>query len=53
MVRPLIPHMTRSELHALMSAGFSTMAGTVLGAYISFGVSMNGTNKYNDPITKS
>ncbi|NXT83847.1 S28A3 protein, partial [Zapornia atra] len=39
LVRPYLPHITRSELHSIMTAGFSTIAGTVLGAYISFGVS--------------
>uniref|UniRef100_A0A8D2E082 Sodium/nucleoside cotransporter n=1 Tax=Sciurus vulgaris TaxID=55149 RepID=A0A8D2E082_SCIVU len=39
LVRPYLPHITRSELHAIMTAGFSTIAGSVLGAYISFGVS--------------
>ncbi|NXA27149.1 S28A3 protein, partial [Ibidorhyncha struthersii] len=39
LVRPYLPYVTRSELHAVMTAGFSTIAGSVLGAYISFGVS--------------
>ncbi|XP_014651033.1 PREDICTED: solute carrier family 28 member 3 [Ceratotherium simum simum] len=39
LVRPYLPHVTRSELHAIMTAGFSTIAGSVLGAYISFGIS--------------
>ncbi|KAG8512235.1 Solute carrier family 28 member 3 [Galemys pyrenaicus] len=39
MVRPYLPHITKSELHAIMTAGFSTVAGSALGAYISFGVS--------------
>ncbi|XP_004862498.1 solute carrier family 28 member 3 [Heterocephalus glaber] len=39
LVRPYLPHVTRSELHAIMTAGFATIAGSVLGAYISFGVS--------------
>ncbi|XP_062062793.1 solute carrier family 28 member 3 [Lepus europaeus] len=38
LVRPYLPHVTRSELHAIMTAGFSTIAGSVLGAYISFGI---------------
>lgn len=38
MVRPLLADMTRSELHAVMTGGFATIAGSVLGAYISFGV---------------
>ncbi|XP_064435948.1 solute carrier family 28 member 3 [Mirounga angustirostris] len=39
LVQPYLPHITKSELHAIMTAGFSTIAGSVLGAYISFGVS--------------
>ncbi|XP_005604984.1 solute carrier family 28 member 3 isoform X2 [Equus caballus] len=39
LVRPYLPHVTKSELHAIMTAGFSTMAGSVLGIYISFGIS--------------
>ncbi|XP_068961183.1 solute carrier family 28 member 3 [Petaurus breviceps papuanus] len=38
-VRPYLSHLTKSELHAVMTAGFSTIAGSVLGAYISFGIS--------------
>ncbi|KAJ7411695.1 solute carrier family 28 member 3 [Pitangus sulphuratus] len=37
LVRPYVPYITKSELHAVMTAGFSTIAGSVLGAYISFG----------------
>ncbi|XP_013013873.1 solute carrier family 28 member 3 isoform X2 [Cavia porcellus] len=39
LVQPYLPYVTRSELHAIMTAGFATIAGSVLGAYISFGVS--------------
>uniref|UniRef100_A0A803VII3 Sodium/nucleoside cotransporter n=2 Tax=Ficedula albicollis TaxID=59894 RepID=A0A803VII3_FICAL len=39
LVRPYLPYITESELHAVMTAGFATIAGSVLGAYISFGVS--------------
>ncbi|XP_074052728.1 solute carrier family 28 member 3 [Macrotis lagotis] len=39
LVQPYLLHLTKSELHAIMTAGFSTIAGSVLGAYISFGVS--------------
>ncbi|XP_058528754.1 solute carrier family 28 member 3 [Ochotona princeps] len=38
LVRPYLPYITKSELHAIMTAGFSTIAGSVLGAYISFGI---------------
>lgn len=33
-VRPYIPRMTRSELMALMTGGFATIAGSVLVAYV-------------------
>ncbi|KAJ6669639.1 hypothetical protein lerEdw1_000188 [Lerista edwardsae] len=39
LVKPYLPYITKSELHAVMTAGFATIAGSVLGAYISFGVS--------------
>ncbi|XP_070446895.1 solute carrier family 28 member 3-like isoform X1 [Equus przewalskii] len=39
LVRPYIQHATKSELHAVMTTGFATMAGDVLGIYISFGIS--------------
>lgn len=39
MIRPYIKDMTKSELHAVMTGGFATIAGSVLAAYISFGVS--------------
>ncbi|XP_012939967.1 solute carrier family 28 member 3 [Aplysia californica] len=38
MIRPFIPTMTSSELHAVMCGGFATIAGSVLGVYIDFGV---------------
>ena len=36
LVRPFIPNMTKSELHCLMVGGMATIAGSVLGAYVSF-----------------
>lgn len=35
-VRPYIERMTRSELLALMTGGLATIAGTVLGVYMTF-----------------
>jgi nucleoside permease NupC len=32
-----MPAMTESELHAIMTGGFATIAGSVFGIYISFG----------------
>ncbi|CAN7942300.1 unnamed protein product, partial [Ixodes hexagonus] len=38
-IRPFLPVMTKSELHTVMTGGFATIAGGVMAAYISFGVS--------------
>lgn len=38
LIKPFIPDMTNSELHAVLTGGFATIAGSVLAAYISFGV---------------
>jgi len=34
----MLVDMTRSEIHAVMTGGFATIAGSVLAAYIIFGV---------------
>jgi len=39
MIKPLLTDMTKSELHAVMTGGFATIAGSVLATYILFGVS--------------
>ncbi|MEM7712786.1 MAG: NupC/NupG family nucleoside CNT transporter [Cyanobacteria bacterium P01_A01_bin.68] len=39
LIKPYVATMTRSELHAIMTGGFATIAGGVMAAYISFGVS--------------
>ncbi|MFZ1806922.1 MAG: nucleoside transporter C-terminal domain-containing protein [Cyclobacteriaceae bacterium] len=36
LVKPFISRMTSSELHCLMVGGMATIAGSVLGAYVSF-----------------
>lgn len=36
LVRPFVPTMTQSELMAVMTGGFATVAGGVMAAYISF-----------------
>ncbi len=36
LVRPYVDKMTRSELSALMTGGFATVAGGVMAAYVSF-----------------
>ena len=39
MLKPYIKSLTLSELHAIMTGGFATIAGGVMAAYISFGIS--------------
>lgn len=36
LVKPFIQRMTASELHCLMTVGMATIAGSVMGAYITF-----------------
>ncbi|XP_016968340.1 sodium/nucleoside cotransporter 1 isoform X2 [Drosophila biarmipes] len=38
-IRPYILILTVSELHTICTSGYATVAGTVLGAYVSFGAS--------------
>nr|XP_039263313.1 sodium/nucleoside cotransporter 1-like [Styela clava] len=38
LIRPYIKDLTTSEMHAVMTAGFGTIAGSVLGAYLGFGI---------------
>ncbi|TRY80041.1 hypothetical protein TCAL_07561 [Tigriopus californicus] len=38
LIQPYLPIMTNSEIHAVMTGGFATIAGTVLAAYISFNI---------------
>jgi len=37
LIKPALADATESELHAVMTAGFASVAGAVLAAYISFG----------------
>lgn len=39
LIRPFLEHVTMSELHAIMTGGFATIAGGVLAAYVGIGVS--------------
>ncbi|KAL5006942.1 hypothetical protein ScPMuIL_015748 [Solemya velum] len=41
MIEPFLADMTKSELHAVMTGGFATIAGGVMAAYILIGVSAN------------
>ncbi|XP_057278081.1 sodium/nucleoside cotransporter 1-like isoform X6 [Pezoporus wallicus] len=38
LIRPYLADMTHSEIHTVMTGGFSTIAGSVMGAYISLGI---------------
>ncbi|XP_037689061.1 sodium/nucleoside cotransporter 1 isoform X4 [Choloepus didactylus] len=38
LIRPYLADMTLSEVHVVMTGGFATIAGSLLGAYISFGI---------------
>ncbi|KAI0279353.1 Na+ dependent nucleoside transporter C-terminus-domain-containing protein [Russula aff. rugulosa BPL654] len=38
LVRPYVDIMTESEIHLVMTSGFSTISGSILGAYINLGV---------------
>ncbi|CAO2614016.1 Sodium/nucleoside cotransporter 1 [Lemmus lemmus] len=38
LIRPYLPDMTLSEVHVVMTGGYATIAGSLLGAYISFGI---------------
>lgn len=39
LIRPFVGHISLSELHAVMTGGFATVAGGVLAAFIGFGIS--------------
>uniref|UniRef100_A0A8B9K0U8 Sodium/nucleoside cotransporter n=1 Tax=Astyanax mexicanus TaxID=7994 RepID=A0A8B9K0U8_ASTMX len=38
LIRPYLKDMTKSEIHAVIVGGFATIAGSVMGAFISFGI---------------
>ncbi|CAF0781890.1 unnamed protein product [Brachionus calyciflorus] len=40
-IKPFLAGMTKSEIFAVMVGGFSTASGSVLAAYLGFGVSVN------------
>jgi len=41
MIRPFLPDMTKSEIHAIMTGGFATISGAVMAAYINMNVPAN------------
>ncbi|XP_049639885.1 sodium/nucleoside cotransporter 1 [Suncus etruscus] len=38
LIRPYLADMTLSEIHVVMTGGYATIAGSLLGAYIAFGI---------------
>ncbi|KAL5628606.1 hypothetical protein BROUX41_003354 [Berkeleyomyces rouxiae] len=38
LVRPFVPHMTKAEIHQILTCGFATISGSVLVAYIGLGL---------------
>ncbi|XP_074533316.1 sodium/nucleoside cotransporter 1 [Halichoeres trimaculatus] len=38
LIRPYLKDMTKSEIHAVLVGGFATIAGSVMGAFIVFGI---------------
>lgn len=38
MIRPFLAKLTNSEIHAIMTGGFATIAGSVMAAYVLMGV---------------
>uniref|UniRef100_A0A3Q2NYP7 Solute carrier family 28 member 3 n=1 Tax=Fundulus heteroclitus TaxID=8078 RepID=A0A3Q2NYP7_FUNHE len=38
LIRPYVSELTISEMHAVMTGGFASISGTILGAFISLGV---------------
>ena len=45
-IKPYLSQLTLSEIHAVMTGGFATIAGTTLAAYVSFGVSASHLGMY-------
>lgn len=38
LVRPFVPHMTKAEIHQILTCGFATISGSVLIGYIDLGL---------------
>lgn len=38
LIKPFVPHLTKAEIHQVMTCGFATIAGSVLVAYIGMGL---------------
>ncbi|MBV7316548.1 NupC/NupG family nucleoside CNT transporter [Shewanella sp. NIFS-20-20] len=40
LIRPFLPHMTRSELFTIMTCGMASVAGSVIGGYAALGIEL-------------
>lgn len=38
LVRPFVPHMTKAEIHQILTCGFATISGSILIVYIGLGL---------------
>ncbi|KAH7368025.1 sodium/nucleoside cotransporter [Plectosphaerella cucumerina] len=38
LVRPFVPHMTKAEIHQILTCGFATISGSILIVYIQLGL---------------
>ncbi|KAI9660807.1 MAG: hypothetical protein M1831_003499 [Alyxoria varia] len=38
LIKPFVPYLTKAEIHQVMTSGFATISGSVLGAYIGIGI---------------
>ncbi|ETS72968.1 hypothetical protein PFICI_15360 [Pestalotiopsis fici W106-1] len=38
LIRPFVPHLTKAEIHQVLTCGFATIAGSVLISYINMGL---------------
>ena len=52
MIRPFFEKLTVSEIHAVCTGGFATIAGSVMAAYIIYGVRNKSDNKNNAVLTQ-
>ena len=48
LIKPYLSELTRSEIHAVMTGGFASISGSILGAFIAFGVSMEYVDGWGD-----
>lgn len=47
MIRPLLPSVTVSELHAIIAGGLATVAGASMGVYVELGVIDRNVTPFN------